>query len=420
MSDQRSNQLFTLKSFSRLRQAISGTNEGVSKDDSASTLFRFFRSRHVRDLQLIAVLASYFLLIYVVVVLLFTFSLPAIHVCHNLLDDGVRGAIRHYGGAEAMGIHSLVVLVTYIFPKFAAFVGAALSVWAGVVTWTYLTASTRLGVVDLFACEIGTVCRVGTIFDIGEYYVGRYASGVPQPKSPPAAPNEKAGGPEDAPKGFASSEEYFPVFASNSRDLEALEALVVATITEFYTYMKAVRDLQRRLAGLDPPHAPIAEHDFQKPRQEPDAHLWRSTTANIIYLLFLAYESARKAASSLVEFEPTQAEDIVVVLLTELACYMFLLKYLKDDPLRFARLVLREADYRSEIPRLYRKIDEAIDPTWKPAKQTIAQLAERYEAAVGEPMPKAVKRVKDEDAEAEKKLPSKRRRERRLEGQTPS
>jgi hypothetical protein len=54
-------------------------------------------------------------------------------------------------------------LITYFAP--------ALPIYAAVIAWTYLTAATRLGVVDLFACEMRTVCRVGTAFDIGVTYI---------------------------------------------------------------------------------------------------------------------------------------------------------------------------------------------------------------------------------------------------------
>ena len=37
---------------------------------------------------------------------------------------------------------------------------------AGNVSWAYLNASKRLGVVDLFACEIGTLCRVSARFPL--------------------------------------------------------------------------------------------------------------------------------------------------------------------------------------------------------------------------------------------------------------
>jgi hypothetical protein len=50
---------------------------------------------------------------------------------------------------------------------------------------------------------------------------------------------------------FVSQEDYFPIFDKNSQDLHSLEALVVGNITEFYTYMKAMRDSRRGLAQIE-------------------------------------------------------------------------------------------------------------------------------------------------------------------------
>jgi hypothetical protein len=115
----------------------------------------------------------------------------------------------------------LKLLITYI--------GPALTIYGAVLAWAYLSASSRLGVVDLFACEIITLCRVGLTFDIAKYYVEQY-------KTPGAT------------AAFVSEEDYFPVFDNNSRDLQLLESSIVNNITAFYTYMKATRDSLRKLA----------------------------------------------------------------------------------------------------------------------------------------------------------------------------
>ena len=150
------------------------------------------------------------------------------------------------------------------------------------MAWAYLTASKRLGVVDLFACEIATLCRVGTIFNVGQQRVETWRriderkTMDSQTRSIPRSPRSPA------PGNYVSQEDYFPIFDANSQDLETLEALVVGHITEFYTYMKASRDCQRKLA-----QAQTVE----------DA---KEAAANIVYMLFLGYESARKAISDLV------------------------------------------------------------------------------------------------------------------------
>src|SRR5208282_1370691 len=220
---------------------------------------------------------------------------------------------------------AIVVLVIHTFAtehfKFdgkEAIYAAAIPLYGAIMAWTYLNAASRLGVVDLFACEISTLCRVGTIFDIGKSNVDAYRSNS-HPAEKHAAAQHAAGKPvidEQSPRSFVSQENYFPVFDNNSSDLKSLEALVVGNITEYYTYMKAARDLQRRLASLDP--AQISKPSEDAADDLPKEDLWHETLANIIFVLFLGYESARKSIGDLIEFEPTRAEDTIVILLTEL------------------------------------------------------------------------------------------------------
>ena len=73
---------------------------------------------------------------------------------------------------------------------------------------------------------------------------------------------------------------------------------------------------------------------------------------------FLALESARKAIKDLVEFEPTQAEDMITVLLSELLAYGFLREQFRGD-LRQRRLEARDEAYRRDIPALHRLVMRA-------------------------------------------------------------
>ena len=112
--------------------------------------------------------------------------------------------------------------------------------------------------------------------------------------------------------------------------------------------------------------------------------LWHGTLANLIYVMYLGYEGARKAMEELIEFEPTKAEGILVVLVTELACFPFLCEYLKDDDLRFKRLQLRESEYRETMKRLNAKVNAPhIDKEyWTPAERTFKEVDDRYRAAM--------------------------------------
>jgi hypothetical protein len=108
---------------------------------------------------------------------------------------------------------------------------------------------------------------------------------------------------------------------------------------------------------------------------------------DLVYMIFLGYEAGRKAIGHLIEFEPSAAENSIVILITELTCYRLLINNLKDDRLRYPRLKLRQEDYRKIVPKLYRAIDShRLEGYWRPACELLPQLKERYEGALGETM----------------------------------
>jgi hypothetical protein len=298
-------------------------NEELDARDAASTLFRFFRSNHVLDLNLIFNVA--------LVVLLLQILLTVIAI---IMGTPAIAAIASAGAA------------------------AAISIYGGILAWTYLTASKRLGVVDLFACEIATLCRLGTIFDVGRMYVEKLKR--MKATNAIAAPSAHS-------SDFVSKEDYFPIFSTNSEDLQALESLIVSHITEFYTYMKAVRDSLRRLAQIE------------------TAEEAKETMINIIYTLYLGYESGRKAIDGLIEFQPTRTENMIVILLTELECYPVLCEHFKGDKLRFRRLQLRQADYECLVPQILDQVNESHEGNetyWAPAQRMMEELQTRYDRAL--------------------------------------
>jgi len=338
-----------------------------SSEEAASNFVRFFRSKHVVDLRLICYFAIAFFVVQVCITVYLTFHGPV------PLPTSTGATPSEGAHAAPQASSSAGTYLTAFIPLYAA-----------IIAWTYLSAGKRLGVVDLFACEIATLCRVGTIFDIGTRYVQMYKLGASRPVS------------------SDSSENYFPIFDKNSDDLQALEALVVNNITEFYTYMKAERDALRLLARVEP-----SQGVGQLPHAKLDAAPWHTALANVIYLTFLGYESARKAIGDLVEFQPTQAENMIVILLTEVVCYSFLCnhfdpKNLTSDTqdLRHVRLTLRLDDYKKEIPELYDKVDAhgRDEKDWIKAKNSLSELANRYREAFGEDIRDAVARIKRDKA----------------------
>jgi hypothetical protein len=337
-------------SLTRLIRALTSHDRDLSAVDSASTLFRFFRSKHVVDLKVIVTAA---LLIFVL----------------------LTGLLVVIGWADVSNSNKATSQQTVDFFKFfIGYLGPTLGVGGLIVGWAYRSASARLGVVDLFACEISTLCRVGTIFDVGKIYIDQY-------NKPPKPHDGKAQSPAPADQ-YVAEEHYFPVFDNNARDLQLLEALVVKNITEFYTYMKAIRDAQRKLALIPPDTGGGATASGAKA----DATPWQAGLADVIYLLFLGYESARKAGEDLIEFQPMAAETTITILLTELCCYAFLLGYFAPDDVRHARLKLREGYYRDEVPKLCDRVEAyhgPYDDDWLPAKWTVPELRKRHRDLFG-------------------------------------
>jgi hypothetical protein len=322
-----------------LYRALFLPEEDLSAEESGSTFFRFFRSKHVADLRLIVALALGMLALHAFVV-------------------GVFAAEDMYNQPTTSNIPPALEF----FEFFSKYFGAALPIYGAIVAWAYLNASARLGIVDLFASEISTVCRVGTIFEIGKTSIQLL--------------NVKS---RISSASYTGKEEYFPVFDQSARDLQVLEASVVENITEFYTYMKAMRDSRRKLSEIEP----------QVSGGGPESDPWQTTACNVIFVLYLAYESGRLAVDDLVEFQPAKAERTIVAFLTELTCYTFLVTYFEEhfgkNDLRYLRLKLRESRYKEVVaPQLYCKVVDGFyknEMDWDRAKNTIPALEMLYRDA---------------------------------------
>ena len=153
------------------------TNE-LTATESASTLFRFFRSKHVRDLKLIFTSALFVLAVHLLLVVL----LELINASYAFFSEAEAPQVALLGhflvslppAAPPDFLTRLVNAAGKFLSFFITYVGPGVPIYGVIVGWAYQTASTRLGIVDLFACEISTLCRVGTIFDIGKRYVDTY------------------------------------------------------------------------------------------------------------------------------------------------------------------------------------------------------------------------------------------------------
>ena len=216
--------------------------------------------------------------------------------------------IAHTGGTHFIGVF-----------------GTTLALFGTILAWAYQRGSNRLGVIDLFACEIDTLCRVITVTE-----------------SMKKLTDDEGG--SAIPEHFTSEENYFPILDGNSKDLQSLEANVVINITAFYTFMKTVRDTLRKgteARGVDQ-------------RKE--------SVKALVYVLYLALESARKAMDDLVEFEPTHTERTMVILLSELRAYTYLRQNYQDQTeAHYNRLILRGPGYKRLMDELHSRLDNERD-----------------------------------------------------------
>ncbi len=314
----------------------------------SSTFDRLGRSRHVADLRLIFSVTVILMIVGVIAALAFCFEYQVVNNWGELHDS-----------------HSIWPWIRQGFAAVVAsgpFVGAIIVLGGGVLAWTYQTGSARLGVVDLFACEIATLCRVAAVVDLVPRYIDLFEYG-PEAAQPHPIDGEL---PADTSR-FTSQESYFPVFDSSVKDLQALEADVVKHVTAFYTYMKVMRDSLRRLAQIKTPEP-------DGPRDDD----WHRAICNVIYMQFLGLESARKAIQDLVEFEPTQAEDMITILLSELLAYGFLREQFRGD-IRQRRLEARDESYRQDIPALHRRVMTAAGAEWDAARDLSAEMMKRFD-----------------------------------------
>jgi hypothetical protein len=343
--------------------------------NSADTVDRLFSSAHVNDLRLITAVTC----IVFVWLTLFAFVTAIIAA---ILDWGPQ-AFRIARG------------------DFLLLFAPAITALAGILTWAYQAGSARLGVVDLFACEIDTLCRVVAVTDMVRRQTDRYNRRSPETSSA----DDHSDGSRNS---FSSEENYFPILDSNARDLQSLEAEVVVNITAFYTYMKAVRDSLRMLAEIRPMsgESPAARTSRSSAESASLVQPWHDAMRNAMYVLYLALESGRHAIRDLVEFEPDQTERTIVILISELSAYRFLREqYRNPSDMHYSRLILRGPEYQELVPRLCDLVhsqkpaalaavqrggalrDESQDSVraarlWLSAFQLLGELRKRYDELV--------------------------------------
>ncbi len=317
--------------------------------DQAATEDRFFTSQHLTDLRLI--IAVGLLAVYLVIAIGLPLAVESQWPGHHE---------PHMWFAAAT--------------NFFTFFGPVLAAFGAIFAWAYQTGSARLGVVDLFACEISTLCRVVAVADSVRRYVEKFDQG---PHSVQGIGHQ-----------FISQENYFPVFESSARDLQTLEARVVINITAFYTYLKALRDNQRMLADLGAEQSGASDGP------------WHGALRNVIYMLFLGLESARLAITDLVDIEPEREERRIIVLISELEAYRFLYNQFTEEDARHQLIMLRKPGYQDLVPSLCAAVEAGRSAAgsgaifqWDPASRLLPELRKRFAAAMMADQPQSRSKV---------------------------
>ena len=96
----------------------------------------------------------------------------------------LRWIVNLVVGAAFLAILVYAVTAWYIAPKanelklYEALlpftISAVLAGLGGIIAWCYQTGSNRLGIVDLFACEITTLCRVCTVIGLADTCIAAF------------------------------------------------------------------------------------------------------------------------------------------------------------------------------------------------------------------------------------------------------
>ena len=322
-----------------IKRCLSPLAHLLRTGDPSSSMDRLFTSQHVKDLRLIIALS-----------LLAVFGVVVISLASSASNNVELLKAGQYGR------FSLKVVADFFTANgnFLKFCAPVIGVFGLIFAWAYQACNLRLGVVDLFACEISTLCRVALVVKTVHRYVERAKSGPPE-----QVPG--AGGPQPQAPHSISQENYFPVFENNTGALQMLEARVVIDITAFYTYMKSVRDIQRALAEIVPQAPQSAASSALAEQGTPAAGSWMALMRNLIYMLFLALESARHSVDNLVEFEPENAERTMVILLSELEAFRFLRdEFRTDGDMYHERIVLRIPGYKETLDKLRSNIEQGL------------------------------------------------------------
>ena len=277
---------------------------------------------------------------------------------------------RHLGDYQWLTVGVIVLMVGGIFLVVRPPSGLTgspttigLALFTAAVTtfnWVYQAANKRLGIVDLFATEIVSLCKVCLVTDFAKKSI--------------ALRNAVHKSGKQIARAFDTKEQYTPIYEKSASDLQVLDSNVVAAVAQFYTFRSTMADCLRSATATEDATAAVTQYD------------------QMIYMQFLMYECARSATSQLIEFEPDKAEHHVTILCSELPLFSFLICRYRNDGLAdflYRRLRLRVKDYVKDADDLMKQIhdvEESGSPelkhSWRKAITTCIELSIRYKEFV--------------------------------------
>jgi hypothetical protein len=194
---------------------------------------------------------------------------------------------------------------------------------AAVIGWAYQAANIRFGVADTFAAEIATLCRVAAVNEFMPTYVDLCSEGKEIP-------------------GVVAPRDYLALFNSNAKDLEVLDGDVARFVTQFYVHMKALEDMLGKGVRAD-----AQDHGLR-----------------LIYVAFLAFESARLALAVLMDDRLERQEYILTAMLSEVPAYLLLYRSHESlSPLRCARVMDRFNENKTLIGTIRERESGSKDTT---------------------------------------------------------
>lgn len=273
---------------------------------------------------------------------------------------------QHLGDYQWLAVGAVALMVGGFGLLFAALFGLQspqATIGLGLITaaittfnWVYQAANRRLGVVDLFATEIVSLCKVCLVTDFAKKSIA-FAQIARDGRKPTA-------------HAVDTKEQYTPIYEKSAPDLQVLDSTVVTAVTQFYTFRSTMADCLRSATAADDVVAAVAQYD------------------QMIYMQFLMYECARLATEQLIEFEPDKAEHHVTILCSELPLFSFLICRYRDDAsanFLYRRLCLRVKDYVKDTADLVKQIhdvekfgSEELKRSWRNAITTCIELSIRY------------------------------------------